>query len=542
MPSEKSEKGGNDPSVVLVPSGGGWANKEGDKESVERTAGGQGGQAGPAGGQAAAAAAAAGAGGEQAQTKSQAGSDVAPGGGAGRQATPPSGSGGSGGPKLWSSVTGSGPGPAHQTRQKNFLHQKSPLFGQEFPSLPGDGPVPAGSQAARDGMMDSPDLPGRGFTEGVAGPHSQDPAYGPGPNLRPQTFGTWSQGGAGRPGGLQTEGDHGEAGGHSLPPQPHKPQPPPASSKSPGTTQYKSIMPPFMDAMELPVGPPQQFNRRSGGHRGREGPGPRHNRDNRSSRHHHQPPPTSDFTAHSIIDTEKLKRMDDLDNGNDWTYEDDDFDYNKKLESDEEDCSEPAVHSSNMSDPNWADQVQGSQQGKSPHQHYNFYDEFKSKPGVGFDEEERRRNKKSEEVMKNIERARQRREEEENRYRQGEQRDGGAQYRENYKEVGGPRSSGGSRGGQQRGGFDDRFDARSGDSRAQYYESYRDHEAGNKSRGGRGYEREEEASQARYSGGWDRGQGYGYGDREISPAVGAYTRHDSELSATESIEDRKVNQ
>ena len=105
--------------------------------------------------------------------------------------------------------------------------------------------------------------------------------------------------------------------------------------------------------------------------------------------------------------------MDDLDNGNDWTYEDDDFDYNKKLESDEEDTSEPAVHSSNMSDPNWADQVQSSQQGKSPHQHYNFYDEFKSKPGVGFDEEERRRNKKSEEVMKNIERARQRREEEE---------------------------------------------------------------------------------------------------------------------------------
>lgn len=32
LPSVKSEKGGNDPSVVLVPSGGGWASKEGDKE------------------------------------------------------------------------------------------------------------------------------------------------------------------------------------------------------------------------------------------------------------------------------------------------------------------------------------------------------------------------------------------------------------------------------------------------------------------------------------------------------------------------------
>ena len=525
LPSEKSEKGGNDPSVVLVPSGGGWANKEGDKaDSVERTPGPPGPQQ--------AAAAAAGGGADQAQTKSQASSDVAPAGGQGRQATPPSGSGGSGGgggsggPKLWSSVTGSGPGPAHQTRQKNFLHQKSPLFGQEFPSLPGDGPVPAGSQAARDAMMDSPDL---------AGPHSQDPAYGPGPNLRPQTFGTWSQGGAGRPGGLQTEGDHGEAGGH-LPPQPHKPQPPPAASKSPGTTQYKSIMPPFMDAMELPAGPPQQFNRRSGGHRGREGPGPRHNRDNRS-RHHHQPPPTSDFTAHSIIDTEKLKRMDDLDNGNDWTYEDDDFDYNKKLESDEEDSSEAAVHSSAMSDPNWADQVQSSQQGKSPHQHYNFYDEFKSKPGVGFDEEDRRRNKKSEEVMKNIERARQRREEEENRYRRqpgpGQEGEAGAGHYNrdnNYSRYN--RDGRDARDGRQRQSYEpERFDRQQQQQQQQqqdrYYENYREGEAG-------GYKRKED-----YRGRYEEEAGGGHHRREER-----YQRHDSEVSATESLElqDRRHHQ
>ena len=30
LPSVKSEKGGNDPSVVLVPSGAGWASKEGE--------------------------------------------------------------------------------------------------------------------------------------------------------------------------------------------------------------------------------------------------------------------------------------------------------------------------------------------------------------------------------------------------------------------------------------------------------------------------------------------------------------------------------
>ena len=480
LPSEKSEKGGNDPSVVLVPSGGGWANKEGDKEGVERSAGG----APPSGGAGGGGGSVVGGGGEVGQSKAQASSDVAPAG-----VSPPSVSAG-GGVKLWSSVTGSGPTPPHQTRQKNFLHQKSPLFGQEFPSLPGDAPV--GSQTARDSMTDSPDL---------TSPHSQDPAYGPGPNLRPQTFGGWSQGGAARPGGLQTEADSGEP---LLPQQGHKPQPPAGSSKSPGTTQYKSIMPPFMDAMELPAGQPQQFIKRSGG----RGGGPRHNRDNRARHHHHQPPP-SDFTAHSIIDTEKLKRMDDLDNGNDWTYEDDDFDYNKKLESDEEDAIEPA-QSSNLSDPNWADQVQSSHQGKSPHQHYNYYDEFKSKPAVGFDDEERRRNKKSEEVMKNIERARQRREEEENRYRRqagpGQEGEAAHYNRDNsyrYRD-----------GRQRQQGYDhERFDRQD-----RYYDNYREAD------GAGGYKRKEDLH---------------YHHRRDE----RYQRHDSEVSATESLEqDRRLQQ
>ena len=477
LPSEKSEKGGNDPSVVLVPSGGGWANKDGDKEPVERSAGGAGPPPGPPGGGAAAA-------GEQGQTKAQPSADVA-----GSGVSPPSGSAASGA-KLWSSVTGSGPGSGQEVRQKNFLHQKSPLFGQEFPSLPGD--APAGSQTARDSMIDSPDL---------ASPHSQDPAYGPGPNLRPQTFGGWSQGGAGRPGGLQTEAEGGE---HHLPPQPHKPQPPPPASKSPGTTQYKSIMPPFMDAMELPAGQPQQFNKRSGGRGG--GVGPRHHRDSRSR---HQQPPSSDFTAHSIIDTEKLKRMDDLDNGNDWTYEDDDFDYNKKLESDEEEASEP-VQSSNPSDPDWADQVQSSHQTKSPHQHYNYYDEFKSKPAVGFDDEERRRNKKSEEVMKNIERARQRREEEENRYRRqggpGQEGEAGHYNRDNSYRY---------RDGRQRPGYEgERFERQD-----RYYENYREAEGG-----GGGYKRKEEL--------------HHHLRRDER-----YQRHDSEVSATESLEqERRLQQ
>ena len=35
LPSVKSEKGGNDPTVVLVPTGGGWASKEGQEETVK---------------------------------------------------------------------------------------------------------------------------------------------------------------------------------------------------------------------------------------------------------------------------------------------------------------------------------------------------------------------------------------------------------------------------------------------------------------------------------------------------------------------------
>ena len=87
----------------------------------------------------------------------------------------------------------------------------------------------------------------------------------------------------------------------------------------------------------------------------------------------------------------------------------DDLDYNKKLESDEP--AAPSAMATAMADPNGADEVHGGQQWKGS-QHYNYYEEFKSKPVVGFDDEDRRRTKKSEEVMKNIERARQRREEE----------------------------------------------------------------------------------------------------------------------------------
>jgi hypothetical protein len=100
--------------------------------------------------------------------------------------------------------------------------------------------------------------------------------------------------------------------------------------------------------------------------------------------------------------------MDDL-AGDDWTYDDDNFDYNKRLQSDDEDVEAESPRT----DPNWADQVEKAH-GTQP---YNFYEEMKKPVGFGIEEDEKRRTKKSEEVIKNIERARQRREEEESRYR-----------------------------------------------------------------------------------------------------------------------------
>ena len=591
----KSEKGGNDPSVVLVPSGGGWANKEGEREGsvgLERSGGQQGEQG-------------------QGLKDRQGVVDVAGTAATVKQQSPPSKASGV---KSWSSVTGAGQGGPHGGRQQSFLHQKSPLFGQEFPSLKPGEVAPAGSQTVKGSTPDHVEQPPSAHTPIEQTPQP-DPAYGPGPNLRPQTFGNWTQGGAvgkgGGSGGPQTEGAELLP---LVPPQPHKPVPPqaPPPTRSPPTNQYKSIMPPFMDAMELPTGPPPNFSHRRSAPRTGGSQAPRH-------REQRQRPPTdsnTNFVPPSIIDKEKLKRMDDIDNGDDWTYEDDDFDYNKKLESEDEDSVEPVAPVA-VSDPNWADQCQvpGTQPARSPHQpqqqqNFNFYEEFKQKGGVGFgvDEEEKRRNKKSEEVMKNIERARQRREEEENRYRRqggGEQdREGGNHYRDNYRQRGEGGGKYEERGQQRRGGGGAgegrprNYDDRDRYERERHYEmGYREdgpppapqhYKRKDDYRGERRYEREEEmhsrerVDYGRHREGWEReGQqpfdmdgedkrfvirccandltvfyrrverpSNRYNERERSPPGGGrsppharspgltpqYQRHDSEVSATESNE------
>ena len=358
LPSVKSEKGGNDPTVVLVPTGGGWASKEGEEGRLE----GREGSREP-----------------QPPAKEE-------------EKTPPRPQQ----PLSWAGTVTGGSGGSR------------PKLGSNFPALPGETGRP---EEANSSSAEAP---------------APDPAYGPGPSLRPQAFANWAAGGK-VPGGPPTEAGEG-------PPavQPHKPVPPPAARAAP--TQYKSIMPGFMEALELPAGPPAGYSRARGNQGPRNGhAAPRH-REQRS-----KPVALAVLQENrpAIIDQEKLQSFDKMDNGDSWTYEDDDFDYNKKLESDEEDVPEEAPAApAPATDPNWADQVGAgtAPQPKPsvPQPQYNFYDEFKQKGGVGFgvDEEEKRRNKKSEEVMKNIERARQRREEEEARYRRG-----GEAERQDYREA-----------------------------------------------------------------------------------------------------------
>ena len=178
-----------------------------------------------------------------------------------------------------------------------------------------------------------------------------DPVYCPRPTLRPQAFANWSQGGK-VPCGPQTE-----IGQDSRAPQvqPHKPVPTQAPQQSPATIQYNSIMPGFMEALELPAGPLARA-----GYSGSRDPRGQNDVAQKSLIEARRRPQilANKENRPSIIDTEKLQCMDNLDNEDNWAYEDNDFDYNKKLESEEEDDVGPAVGVPQAAaDRNWTDQV-----------------------------------------------------------------------------------------------------------------------------------------------------------------------------------------
>ena len=325
----------------------------------------------------------------------------------------------SSGPKTWSSVTG-----ARQTRSAK-------QFGHEFPSLSTDDTNSSNNNANNNGGGKPDDAENVGNQVGRLQLQSRagkdDLIHGNGgPMLRPQSFGNWTQGGGkGVVAGQQADQDSDT----KFPiPQPHKPTPPSSamtstsqgSANKPASNQFKAIMPHYMGSIEPPVGLSSDSQRRISRDRHPNAP-PAGSR--RSGEHHSYhgggggggrsgaPAPRPEFAPPSIIDKEKLRRMDDL-AGDDWTYDDDNFDYNKRLQSDDEE-HESEHHQ--QTDPSWADQVE--KMGSHGGQYAAYYEDKKGGSG-GYEDsqEERRINKKSEEVMKNIERARKRREEEEKRY------------------------------------------------------------------------------------------------------------------------------
>jgi len=273
LPSVKSENCGNDPTIALVPTGGqGWANKEGEGEGVTNTRAGGGvgvvkkspsiGKESPLGQQ------------QPAQDAVKLEVKAAK----------------STGVKSWSNITSNAVGGSNTTeaaaspRKPSFLHQKSPLFGQEFPILR-TGEIASGTTGNKtDGATteavtsNGVQIPSKGTTPTAVEPSKESPektAYGPGPILRPQTFGNWTQGGAKPGGGPPVEPPPGP--GPVIPPQPHKPVPPgppsvvvppraspPRVVTSDQTNKYSGIMPAFMDAMGIPPGPPPHFQRSRG--------------------------------------------------------------------------------------------------------------------------------------------------------------------------------------------------------------------------------------------------------------------------------------
>ncbi|XP_021950023.1 uncharacterized protein LOC110847393 isoform X4 [Folsomia candida] len=253
-----------------------------------------------------------------------------------------------------------GPLPPHD---KNWNgpdgNYQSQRFAQEFPSIGDSKDFPsleAGSDPPRGSIMNPSQPP-----PNISGPQnsskSHDNQYGPGPILRPQTEGSWTQGG-GRDPRPRPPGPHSQNAPMREPERPNLggPTPPPMSLGQGGPAppplggyQFRGMVPPFM--YPNGPGPSPGYYPQSGQGMPRYGmqvppgaPPPREHSDSHSrepnNRGRGPPPPmrpTQQFAVKPIIREEDMKRMDDIDQEGTWSSVKDEVDYNKKISfSDEE--------------------------------------------------------------------------------------------------------------------------------------------------------------------------------------------------------------
>ena len=299
LPSLKAEHSGNDPTINLVPAShgasGGWTASNANKDDVGDS--------------------------QPKPTKNEVSSNAASSAHAQAGGKPLSSSSLAGGPKAppvnsnslqqpsLSSKTTWGSATAPQTGSgsgKPFLSQKSPLFGQEFPSLTGNSEV----SAQNAGDLSSPSPPPGGKT---------DSKYGPGPSLRPQSFATWSFSGK----------QSSQSPSNSV----EKDMPEKTNNHDNARNRNHPEAGGQPSSLKFDVGVNSPLLQQGAPYLGRKSTPQRSQLVNKTSQPPQSSRPRDNLFQGSIIDSEKLKRMDDIDsNDDDWTRRDDSFDYNKRID------------------------------------------------------------------------------------------------------------------------------------------------------------------------------------------------------------------
>ena len=287
LPSLKAEHSGNDPTINLVPSGhgvsGGWTAGNKEENEPQRNVNNK-----P----------------EIGHTNSSASPN---------NSIQPSLSSKStwGGGGTSSAPTKPATGTPHQ-KTGSFLNQRSPLFGQDFPSL--DGSTPSSAAEPQDGASPPPSS-------------KSDSKYGPGPSLRPQNFPSWSFSGKQSSPQNNATQDQKEVvdKGNNLAFEGNRNRPLPDSGSLKFDVGVNSPL------LQQSVTPNFSGGRKTTPQRSQSAVlvnKPTHQPSSNNSRQHRE-----NLFQGSIIDNEKLKRMDDIDStDDDWTRKDESFDYNKKID------------------------------------------------------------------------------------------------------------------------------------------------------------------------------------------------------------------